>query len=426
MLQFCKDSNNGVGYIVVHDLSRFARNMWDQLSTEKELREKGVRLESVTEPGDDTAVGRWQRNMLAAWHQYDNDRRSERTVAGMTQAAKAGRFPFKGAVGYINLSQRRGHNLIQDAKTAPLIKKAFELFATGLYTKAEVLRQVTSLGLVTRAGRPMSLQTFQRLLVNPIYAGWVEIPTWGIKQQGGFEPIVSQQLFDAVQDVLAGRRAIARAYDRNNPDFPLRIFVRCGKCGTPMTGAWSSGKKQKYPYYRCRRARCESGNIRRDDLESKFVHLLKSLTPAPEMVAEFTDTVRTEWKRRQGDAEAASTAVQQRLAKLKQRKERLLDLRIDGDIDQQTYLERNSGLSADIEAVEVELRRVDAQFLDLEDVLCFAEKIVTSPARLWLESSLDQRQRLQQTFFPEGLTFDGEEFGTLASSSFFELLRGYL
>jgi len=42
--------------------------------------------------------------------------------------------------------------------------------------------------------------------------------------------------------------------------------------------------------------------------------------------------------------------------------------------------------------------------------LTFAEKIITSPARLWLESSVDQRQRLQQTFFPNGLTFNGDEF----------------
>ena len=64
----------------------------------------------------------------------------------------------------------------------------------------------------------------------------------------------------------------------------------------------------------------------------------------------------------------------------------------------------------------------ESQFLDLEGVLIFAEKIVTGPARLWLESSVDQRQRLQLTFFPSGLAFDGEGFGTPASSSFFSTL----
>ena len=131
MLRFCKNSKNAVGHIVVFDLSRFARNMLDQLLTEKELREVGVRLESAREPTEDTAVGRLHRNMLAVYCQFDNDSRSERPIAGMSQAAKIGRFPFKAPLGYINVSQQRGHNLIPDPNTSPLIRKAFELFATG-------------------------------------------------------------------------------------------------------------------------------------------------------------------------------------------------------------------------------------------------------------------------------------------------------
>ena len=152
--------------------------------------------------------------------------------------------------------------------------------------------------------------------------------------------------------------------------------------------------------------------------------MLKHLTPAPDLVAEFMTTVRGAWKGRQGDAEAAYAAIQQRLDHARQRKDKLVDLRIDGDINQATYKEKDERLSTDIEAAEVELRQVESQFLDLEGVLAFAEKIITSPARLWLESSLDQRQRLQQTFFPNGLTFNGEEFGTHLNSSFFSLLKG--
>ena len=422
MLRFCKDPKSAVGRIVVYDLSRFARNMLDQLFTEKELKDVGIRLESVREPTEDTALGRLHRNTLAVYNQFDNDNRSERTVAGMTQAAKVGRFPFKAPIGYINVSQHRGHNLIPDPRTAPLIRKGFELFATGLQSQAEVLKQLNSLGLTTRKGTPMSAQSFQKLLVNPVYAGWVSIPTWGLKCQGSFEPIVSQIDFDTVQDLIQGRKIVAKAYDHNNPDFPLRVFLRCGLCGSPVTGGWSTGKRKKYAYYRCRQSQCDLNNIGRDDLESKFIQLLKRLTPAPELVADFTSTVRGEWTRRQGDAEAAYAAVQQKLTKVRQRKDKLVDLRLDGDIDQTTYEQQDERLNKDIEAAQVELRKVESQFLDLDGVLTFAEKIVTSPARLWLESSVDQRQKLQMALFPSGLSFDGLEFGTPASSSFFSML----
>ena len=48
-------------------------------------------------------------------------------------------------------------------------------------------------------------------------------------------------------------------------------------------------------------------------------------------------------------------------------------------------------------------------------VLAFAEHLLTNAARLWMEASLDQKQRLQSVFFPEGLRFDGERFGTAAT-----------
>lgn len=53
-------------------------------------------------------------------------------------------------------------------------------------------------------------------------------------------------------------------------------------------------------------------------------------------------------------------------------------------------------------------REAESQFLDLDGVLTFAEKIVTVPTRLGVESLIDQRQRLQQVFFPEVLTFEWE------------------
>jgi DNA invertase Pin-like site-specific DNA recombinase len=424
MLQFSKNPKNGVGFLVVYDFSRFARNMLDQLLTESDLKQSGVRLESVKEPSEDTAIGRLHRNMLAMWNQFDNDRKSERTVARMMQAAKSGRFPFKAPLGYINVSQHRGHNLIPDAKTAPLVTKAFELAATGLHSKAEILAKVNSLGLRTRKDQPSSAQTLHKLLQNPIYAGWVTIPKWDLKMHGNFEPLVTNQLFDQVQDWLAGRRVTVSAYQRNHPDFPLRVFVRCGNCGEPLTGAWSRGRKKKYPYYRCRKRGCGFVNIRRETLEAEFIRLLRYLTPSTNLVDEFTKVVKAEWKRRQGDAEQAYAAIQHRLATAKGRKDKLVNLRLDGEMDQRTYQEQAARLDKEVEFAEQQLRATEAEFLDLEGVLSFAGKIVTIPARLWMGSALDQQQKLQQTLFPDGLVFNGERFGTAPSTSFFSLLRG--
>jgi hypothetical protein len=46
--------------------------------------------------------------------------------------------------------------------------------------------------------------------------------------------------------------------------------------------------------------------------------------------------------------------------------------------------------------------------MDVEGILAFAERVLPSASNLWVQSSLNQKQRLQQLFFPEGVRFDGK------------------
>ena len=59
-----------------------------------------------------------------------------------------------------------------------------------------------------------------------------------------------------------------------------------------------------------------------------------------------------------------------------------------------------------------------------EGILAFAERVLPRSADLWVQASLEQRQRFQQLFFPEGISFDGNGFvGTAATAPAFSYLR---
>ena len=424
LLKFCKEAKNRVGFVVVNDLSRFSRNMNDQILTMTALMGAGVRLRSVSENIDETSTGRLMSNMFGAFNQFDNDRKSERTIIGMRKAASLGIFPFKAPLGYLNVIGHAAKKLIPDPKSSTFIQKAFELASTGLHSKSDILRTLTKLGLKTAKGSALSPQTFHKLLMNPIYAGWVVIPRWGVKERGSFEALVAQERFDKVQDVLSGKSVSVTAHLRNNPDFPLRVFVRCEKCCEPLTGSWSKGRSgQRYAYYRCRKRACLAVKITREALEAKFVRMLESLTPDATLLPVFKATVRSTWKQRQGDADALCAVAEQKLTIAKTRNDKLVDLLLDGRIDQPTYDQKHASLNAEIDSIEGELRIAEFEYLDLEGVLRFAEKIITRPARLWLDSSLDGKQRLQKVFFPEGIAFDGQQFGTATTSLFFNILE---
>jgi hypothetical protein len=52
--------------------------------------------------------------------------------------------------------------------------------------------------------------------------------------------------------------------------------------------------------------------------------------------------------------------------------------------------------------------------LDVEGILAFAERILPRASDLWVQASLDYKQRLQQLFCPEGIAFDGNRFSRTA------------
>jgi site-specific DNA recombinase len=424
MLAHIGSKKGQIGYVVVHDLSRFARNLDNQVEVLAELATVGVLLRSVMEDVDETAAGKLMRNIHGTFNQFFSDRNAERTKVGMEKSARIGRFPFKAPIGYLNVRATRDTaNLIPDPERAPLIRKAFELYGTGTVSRANVLRQVTNLGLTAHGGKPLAAQSFENLLRNPIYAGWVVIPAWNLRERGSFEPLVSEEAFQRVQDIMDGKRMAVVPHIRNAEDFPLRVFVRCAACGVPLTGSSSKGRGKHYPYYWCRNKKCKAVSVRKEQLERQFLHLLHQLAPSEEFLLLFRDIVLEVWNRKQADAQAQGSAIRQRLETLTGRKNTLMDRYLDGKIPQQTYNEQNERLSDEINDAKSALLEAATNQGKIDELLNFAERVLQDAAGLWARASLDLRQRLQRVLFPGGLEYSAHEgFGTGQSHSFFNLL----
>jgi Recombinase len=76
-------------------------------------------------------------------------------------------------------------------------------FATGRFTKKEVLAEITRLGLRTRRGLKVSPQAFDVMLENRLYIGILDVPDYGVHgRRGDFEPLIDEELFYRVQGVL--------------------------------------------------------------------------------------------------------------------------------------------------------------------------------------------------------------------------------
>jgi hypothetical protein len=60
--------------------------------------------------------------------------------------------------------------------------------------------------------------------------------------------------------------------------------------------------------------------------------------------------------------------------------------------------------------------------LDVQGILAFAERILPRASDLWVQASLDYKQRRQALFFPEGIAYDGNRFNRTRNGTAFQLL----
>jgi site-specific DNA recombinase len=184
LLKYCRTHKGKVHFVVVYNLTRFAREKYDHFALRAHLKSLGISLRSATEPIDDTSTGKLMEGVLAAFAQFDNDVRSDRTRAGMKAALELGRWTFPAPLGYLNAPKWSGASLVHDPERGPLVRQAFEDLSTGQYTKQEVLARATDAGLRSRKGLKLSPQSFGQMMRNPIYAGKVESPDYGVSTKG--------------------------------------------------------------------------------------------------------------------------------------------------------------------------------------------------------------------------------------------------
>jgi len=127
----------------------------------------------------------------------------------MKAALELGRWVFLAPIGYLNAPRSMGKSLIHDPERAPLVRRAFEEYATGRYTNEQLLKRARAWALTNRRGKPLTSQAIRVLLSNQLYAGIVDVPEYGVRgQRGDFEPLINEGSSNRVCPVRAdcGRR----------------------------------------------------------------------------------------------------------------------------------------------------------------------------------------------------------------------------
>ena len=241
----------------------------------------GVRPLSVTECNDESPEGELLRHMIKGMNLYELRKISQRTKLGMDYIAKTGRKPAMAPIGYINYTNPdNSKSIIPDENYAPLVRKSFEMYATGNYSIEDIEQFLYDEGYRTKRGK--RYQKAEYMLKNVFYIG--KFYWGGNLYEGTHEPIISRELFDAVQSKFGYKKPKS-----HNLVFPYTNLIKCKHCGKHnlsaemKRGAHNSGE---YIYYKCR---CGVKAIKQEELEIEFMRMLDDIYIPPHEVESLKD-----------------------------------------------------------------------------------------------------------------------------------------
>lgn len=330
--------------VIMHKIDRGARNLrdWSDLA---EMADLGVDIRFSHEGLDlQTRSGRLSADIQAVVAaDYVRNLRQE-TRKGFYGRLKQGLYPLRAPLGYRDTG--KGQPKTIDPKKGPLVRTAFQLYATGRYSLHDLQQEMHRRGLRNHVERPVHRSRYSHILKDTFYCGVIEIRKTGETFAGIHKPLISRQLFDRVQSILEGR------YHRRiqSHSFRFRRIFTCSHCGRMLTGELQKGRV----YYRCHRRGC-GNSIREDVAEAAIEDALSPIQLNRDEHAELVARLDVHFRDEKQHQQSIEKALQLNKSQITERLNRLTDIYIDGNIDQQAYVDRRKSLLLELANIEEQI-----------------------------------------------------------------------
>jgi site-specific DNA recombinase len=335
------DENRDCKDVLVEKVDRMYRNFHDYVALDIDYR--GICLHLVKEnqilSKESNSNEKLQHDLkLILSRNYVNNL-SEEVRKGQTEKAKQGIWPSCAPIGYKN--QLEDHTIIPDPEEAPLIKKSFELSATGQYSLSRLKKELCKSGLRSRrSGKELGKEAMRRVLTNSIYYGlfyWAKKP-----YQGKHTPLITKQLFEKVQEQM-GYKQKPRL---TKHEFLFSGVLKCAHCGCSITADQKRKDSGKvYNYYKCTNGKghCEHvAYLREERIEESFILGLQKIKLSKEIVDMTRVTLLKSANEEREFREAGIKSLQTRYDKLQSYIDQAYTDKLEGRIELEDWERRTA------------------------------------------------------------------------------------
>jgi DNA invertase Pin-like site-specific DNA recombinase len=398
LIAFAKRHAADLDGILFYKIDRAARNLFDYVELERLESEFDVPFFSVTQPTENTPAGRMQRRMLASMASFYTEQQSLDVKGGVKRRVEEGLFPQKAPYGYRNIRvEKRGLVEIHPVN-GPKVTKLFELYAYHNLTLDQLLERLYHDGIhYTESVPRFPRSTLYKILRDRSYIG--EILYEGQWRPGTHKHLVDRGTWNRVQALLGEK--VYRSHELTYAGG----LIQCKHCGGTITGESVTKKStgKEYVYYRCSLYNTPGHprvRLNEEKLDRQLLALYdKMRLNSDEERAWFVEELSNRTDHEQAQARIKAEEIQRQLSLLRQQQDRLLNLRLLGEIEEATMSEKATELRDREANFKLQLDACDLGRHENAEIAIKAFELSQNLRAKWLTADYAEKRRVLEIVF---------------------------
>lgn len=369
--------------VLLWKFSRFARNRTDAIVYKNLLRnELGIDVISISESlGEDRGTALILESMFEAMDEYYSINLSTEVKRSMKLKAEKGQPLSIAPFGYQMIDKQ----FVIDPQKAEIIKYIFDAYING-----DGIRKIATFlgesGVKTNRGSIPDHRFVSYILENPVYCGYTRWCSAGhanygrkgeidmtdvILSKGTHEPIISEELFEKVQNKIKETRQRFQKYQRTEApkDWLFKGLIKCDSCGSTLVRCSS-----KVPSLQCHsysRGVCQISHYLTISNANRVI--LSGLENAVKTLNFNVISASNSNKREKEKIEMLKRAVETEKAKLLKAREAY-----EAGVDSiEEFRERKKALSKNVAELETELKKAQREIKPKFNKADFGKKVAS-------------------------------------------------
>ncbi len=360
-------------FIITKEISRFSRSTLDSIKYTQELLEHDVGVlfqnDNINTLDSDSE---FRLVVMAGVAQDEVRKLSERLKFGFRQAIKNGHVLGNDRLwGY----DKKDCKLTINEAEAVIIRRIFDLYANqgvGIRTISKILYDE---GHTSRQGNTFNVLTIRHILCNPKYKGWycanmsqsvdyrtkrkvfLDESEWIMYPDPSIPAIVSEELWDRAHAIYQKRSAEAKAHKSAagyHNRYPYSGKLICEEHQTSFhRQVLDSGKEiwQCRVYRNRGRAACSAPQLRTDELNQIMADIFTGMIEDRDAIIQAVLTVLKAVPQ-ECDYGKEIHRIETEIDTIAAKKDRLLEMSIDGILSNAEFKQRNDGFNEQMERLE--------------------------------------------------------------------------